>query len=82
MERGKEGKVPHSCLPITPAILRKIKLIRLDQVPLFNSVMLCTGALVTFLSFCRSGEITVEGESKYDAKTHLSWVDVAVDNVE
>ena len=44
--------------------------------------MLCTAALVTFFSFCRSGEITVEGESKYDAKIHLSWVDVAVDNVE
>lgn len=54
----------------------------LDQVPSFNSVMLWTAALVTCFSFCRFGDVTVEDESKHDAKTHLSWADVAVDNVE
>ena len=79
VERGKEGKAPHPCLPITPAILRKIKLIWLDQKPLFNSVMLWAVALVAFFSFCRLGEITMENESKCDAKTYpsgltLQWI--------
>lgn len=43
--------------------------------------MLWAAALVTF-SFCRSDKVTVEDESKYDAKAHLYWADVAVDNVE
>ena len=80
VERGKEGKAPRPRLPITPAILRKIKPIWMDGIPSFNSVMLWAAALVTFFSFCRSGEVTVEDENKYDAKTHLSWADVAVDN--
>ena len=82
VEWGKQEKAPCSWLPITPAILRKIKHIWINGVPSFNSVMLWAAALVTVFSFCRSGEVTVEDESKYDAKTHLSWADVAVDNID
>ena len=42
--------------------------------------MLWAAALVTFFSFCRSGEVTVEDETKYEANTHLSFADVVVDN--
>jgi len=44
--------------------------------------MLWAAALVTFFSFCRSGEVTVEDENKYDTKTCLSFEDIAVDNVD
>ena len=80
VERGKEGKASRPRLPITPSILRKLKLIWLNGDTSFNSVMLWAAALVTFFSFCRSGEVTVEDETKYDPNTHLSFADVVVDN--
>jgi len=33
-----------------------------------------------FLGFCRSREVTVECESKFDPQVHLSFSDLAVDN--
>ena len=42
--------------------------------------MLWAASLTTFFSFCRSGEITVENETKYNPNTHLSFSDLAVDN--
>ena len=80
VERGKEGKAPRPRLPITPSILRKLKAVWLNSNTSFNPMMLWAAALVTFFSFCRSGEITVEDERKYDPKTHLSFADVSVDN--
>ena len=35
---------------------------------------------MTFFSFCRSGEVTVENEANYDHNTHLSFRDFAMDN--
>jgi len=46
----------------------------------FESVMLWAASLTTFFSFCRSGEVTVEKEDKYDPATHLSFSDVAADS--
>ena len=80
VERGKKGKAPHPRLPITPTILRKLKLSWFNGDVSLNSGMLWAAALVTFFSFCRSGEVTVEDEKKYDVKTHLSFADVAVDS--
>jgi len=36
--------------------------------------------VVTFFSFCRSGEVTVEKEDEYNPTAHLSYGDLAVDN--
>ena len=69
VERGKEGKASRPRMPITPTILRKIKVIWLNGGNSFNLVMLWAAALVTFFSFCRSGEVTVEDETKYDVNT-------------
>jgi len=44
--------------------------------------MLWAASLTTFFSFCRSGEITVEHESRYNPDIHLSFSDIAVDNAE
>ena len=41
--------------------------------------MLWAAATTTFFGFCRSGEITVECESKFDPKIHLPLADLAVD---
>ena len=82
VERGKLGKATRARLPITPMILRKMRQTWLDRDQSFNSIMLRAASLVTFFSFCQSGEITVEDENKYDPSVHLSFSDVAVDNAE
>ena len=82
IERGKLRKAPKARLPITPMILRKMLQSWLDRDQLFNSIMLWVASLVTFFSFCRSGETTVEDENKYDSSVHLSFSEVAVDNAE
>ena len=83
VEAGKKGKAPRARLPITPAILRKLKAVWLNTgsaVSTFNSTMLWAASTVTFFSFCRSGETTVG--STYDPNTHLSISDLAVDNAQ
>ena len=80
VEQGKQGKSPRHRLPITPAILRKLRVIWVVESPTFNDIMLWAACVVTFFSFCRSGEVTVEKEDEYDPTAHLSYGDLAVDN--
>ena len=80
MECGRQGKPSHSRLPITPSILRRLKSVWMGGNPSYDAIMLWSASLTTFFSFCRSGEITVGNESKYDPNTHLSFGDVAMDN--
>jgi len=82
VERGKAGKAPRPRLPITPAILRRLKRSWVDKDHSFCSVMLWAASIVTFFSFCRLGEITVEDENKYDPAAHLSFHDISVDNAD
>ena len=77
MERGKEGKASRPTLPITPTILRKIKVIWLNGGTSSNAL---GSSFSNILPFCRSGEVTLEDETKYDANIHLSFADVMVDN--
>ena len=42
--------------------------------------MLWAASTITFFGFCRSGEVTVQSESKFDPQTHLCFSDIAVDN--
>ena len=78
VEAGKKGKAPRAWLPITPAILCKLKTVWLHSEPSYNSTMLWAASTVMFFSFCRSGETTVG--TTYDPNTHLSIGDVATDN--
>lgn len=80
VEQGKKGRSPHRRLPITPAILRRLRPVWLIGKPTFNDTMLWAACVVTFFSFCRSGEVTVEKEDDYDPSAHLSYGDIAVDN--
>ena len=82
MEHSKQGKVVCSRLPITPATLRKLRLIWIKDSERisFNNIMLWAACLVTFFSLCLSREVTVEQENHYDASIHLSYSDLAVDD--
>ena len=82
LDHSKRGKTTHSRLPITPAILKRLKLVWIkdsERIP-FNNIMLWAACLTTFFSFCRSGEITTEQENHFDPSRHLSYSDLAVDN--
>ena len=48
VEAGKEGRAPHSQLPITLAILQKLRAVWLHSEPSFNSKMLWAASTVTF----------------------------------
>ena len=80
VQEGRLGRTPRPRLPITPSILHKLKKVWLTETPSYNNVMLWAASTTTFFSFCRSGEITVECESRYDPAVHLSYADLAVDN--
>ena len=79
VQAARAGKAPRPRLPITPSILHKLRPVWLEQ-PTFNSIMLWAACTTTFFGFCRSGEVTVECESKFDPQIHLSFSDLAVDN--
>ena len=79
VQAARAGKAPCPRLPITPSILHKLRPVWLEQ-PTFNSIMLWAACTTTFFGFCRSEEVTVECESKFDPQIHLSFSDLAVDN--
>ena len=51
VEHGKQGKSPHCCLPITPAILRKLGAVWLVENPAFDYIILWAASVVTFFPF-------------------------------
>ena len=80
IETGKQGNPPRSHLPITPAILRKLKGMWLSKEHSADNLMLWAASTTTFFTFCRSGEITVKNEQSYDPCSNLSYEDLAVNN--
>ena len=80
VQAARIGNHPRPRLPITPSILHKLRRVWLAGNPTFNNIMLWAASTTTFFGFCRSGEITVQCESKFDPQTHLCFSDVAVDN--
>ena len=79
--QAKQGKQSRTRFPITPPILRKIKQVWLHPSPNFDNIMLWAAATVCFFGFMRAGEITVPSDTGYDPGAHLSFSDIAVDNV-
>ena len=80
VQEGRLGRTSRPRLPITPMILHKLKNVWLDGSQSFNNTMLWAASTTTFFAFCRSNEITVEREAKYDPAVYLSYADIAVDN--
>ena len=83
--KGRQGSTKRPRLPITPTILKRIKgvgfLSKEDRGHgLADQKMLWAASLTAFFGFCRSGEITLPQDGRYDPGIHLSYRDVAVDN--
>jgi len=66
-------------LPITPAILLKLKEHWTPHKSDADIVMLWAAAS---LCFFRAGEITIPSLTSFDASRHLAWGDVAVDSID
>lgn len=79
-ELGKAGRTPRSRLPITPAILKRLKAVWQEEGVSWKTAMLWAASTLTFFGFFRSGEITVPSVREFDPTAHLSFSDLTVDN--
>ena len=68
-----------SRLPITPAILLRMKDVLNRSGSDYNNIMLWAAVCTCYFGFLRSGEITVPSLSAYCSKSHLTMNDVSVD---
>lgn len=67
-------------LPITAAILRRMKKQWGEGIGDFNITMLWAASVLCYFGFFRAGELTVPSVGAYREGKHLSWGDVAIDD--
>ena len=79
--QAKQGSTPRTRLPITPMILLKLREFWELNARSFDHIMLWAAACLCFFGFLRCGEITVPSTTSYDPGAHLSFGDIAVDNL-
>ena len=68
-------------LPITPAILIRLKEHWTPRKSEPDIVMLWAAAVLCFFGFFRAGEITIPTISGFEESKHLAWGDIAIVNV-
>ena len=68
-------------LPITPTILRQLKKSWEASASDGDTIMMWAAATTCFFGFLRVGEMTAPSHQAYDPSTHLSFKDLALDNV-
>ena len=80
IERSKSTPgAKRSRLPITLALLLKMKDVLSKNGHDFNNIMLWAAVCVCYFGFMRSGELTVPSLNSYCPQSHLSMSDVSVD---
>ena len=68
-------------LPITPAILIRLKEHWTPRKSEPDIVMLWAAAVLCFFGFFQAGEITIPTISGFEESKHLAWGDIAIDDV-
>lgn len=76
-ERGTEKR---ERLPITPSVLRQLKVVWDREASDPDIVMLWAACCLGFFAFLRTGEMTVPSDASFDPAVHLTRGDLAVDN--
>lgn len=79
MKRSQTGIPSKPRLPITPAILRKIRA-EWDRSEEWDHIMLWAAMCLCFFGFLRAGE-AVAPDADFDASQHLTYTDIAVDDL-
>ena len=79
--RKSLSKKPVTRLPITPVILRQLRLVWEGLPMRFDAVMLWAAACMCYFGFLRSGEVVVPSDSGFEAEAHLAHGDVLVNDV-
>ena len=79
--RKLSGGPVYSCLPITPTILGKLKMVWAQSADQTDTTMLWAAACMCFFGFLRSGEIVVPSATTYNPAVHLSYGNVKADNI-
>ena len=77
-EKG-EGQRPR--LPITPEILRRLKTQWEPTAHSWDTRMVWAACCLGFFAFLRVGEFTVPDDTSYDSGVHLSFGDIAIDDL-
>ena len=67
--------------PITPDLLLMLRKAWLDPARGHDGVMLWAAASLCFFGFLRSGEVTIPTDTSFDKAVHLTFEDIAVDNL-
>ena len=78
--KEQSGSPKRTRLPITPAILEKIRQIWNRDAADWDHVMLWAACCVGFFGFLRSGELTAPETDDFDPGQHLTFADIAVDD--
>jgi len=71
---------PKIRLPITPAILQRLKRYWSPKCSDPDTIMLWAAAVTCFFGFFRAGEICIPTLSSFDKERHLAWGDVSLNN--
>ena len=66
---------------MTPGILRKLKRVWSYSAEDPDTKLIWAACCLCFFAFLRAGEMTTPDEGGYDAGVHLSFGDIALDNL-
>ena len=78
--KAKLGLAPRRKLPVTPVILRQLKLVWSKAGSDYEQTLLWATSLVCFFGFLRAGEVTLKTKETFDPSYHISFEDVAADS--
>ena len=80
-QAARPGNVSNEHLPITPELLRKIRVKWQEEGITKDKIMLWAAFTTCFFGFLRSGEVCCRTPTGFDEATNLSVEDVAVDSL-
>ena len=79
-KKGGPSESSRTRLPITPVILRKLKVVWQQRPNRYEAAMLWAISCLCFFGFLRTGEAVAPSDTDFDSSVHLAYTDVKVDS--